>query len=82
MHLLQLIYYSIPLSLGCCYGYYYGLFLVKQGKALSFSFLQPLLRVSSLFIAITLLLHYGLIPFILFLVSFIGTLWYTIIHFY
>ncbi len=81
MPIMQILYYSISLVLGCFWGYYYGLFLVQQGKALSFSVLQPLLRLSGLLCAGALLLHYGLIAFILFFISFISTLWYSILRF-
>ncbi|MBA3752430.1 hypothetical protein H0X06_06635 [Candidatus Dependentiae bacterium] len=79
--MIKLLYYCMPLVMGCSYGYYYGLFLVNQGKALSFSFLIPLMRLCSLFVIAFLLLHYGLITFILFFVSFIGMMWYSIINF-
>lgn len=66
-------------SIGAIVGYFYGLSLVKQGKACSFSFIMPLFRFTALATLSLLLLQWGTIPFILFVSSFIAALWTAIL---
>ena len=64
---------------GALVGYCYGLSLVHQGKASSFSYSMPLLRIAAIALLGLILLHWGTIPFILFLSSFIFALWLVIL---
>ncbi len=69
-----------PLIIGFLSGYYYGLSLVQQGKALTFSQPYiPLLRIIAFSGAALYFLQWGIIPFILFGGSLITTLWIVIL---
>lgn len=67
------------LVLGTATGYFYGLSLAQQGKALSFSYLTPIIRIASTALFALILLHWGTIPFILFIASLIITIWIVIL---
>ncbi len=67
------------LALGMMSGYFYGLSLAGCGKALSFSYSTPFLRVACIGFFGYVLLHWGQIPFILFVGSLIITMWIVIL---
>lgn len=78
MQMIELIYAVGSFVLGIVIGYYYGLSLIKQEKALSTAFFLPLIRIVILALLGMFLLHWGIIPFILFIMSFIVMMWGTI----
>ncbi|MBA3954581.1 hypothetical protein H0X48_04660 [Candidatus Dependentiae bacterium] len=78
--------YLVLLLLASITGYIYGLSLVlQQGKAPSY--IQPLYGPIRMAIMLALavyaynLLHFGLIPFILLVISFVITLWLTLLKY-
>ena len=63
------------LSIGCCIGYLYGLSLIRQGRALPPFSLLPFIRIPAVALIAYYLLHWGTIAFILFVGSFLATVW-------
>jgi hypothetical protein len=78
--MVELLFHGVPpLIIGCLAGYLYGLSLIKQGKALSFSFAAPLIRFACIIALSLLLLRWGIFPFILFFGSFMITMWIVVL---
>ncbi len=75
----MLAIFLCPLFVGICIGYFSGLSLVYQGKALTYSVIIPALRILGIATFGLLLLHWGTIPFILFMGSLIITMWIVIL---
>ena len=76
----QLIQSALPqavaaLIIGCLVGYGYGLSLLKQGRALALFSALPFIRIILIAILGYYLLHWGTIAFILFVGSFMVTVW-------